>query len=90
MVKTQSHRLYSPEQASLRHSFAVWLKKVLLQARLPGVELPELADLNEVNTLLAEREMEWARQCFGRMLTVQYTSSPVNSLQVHARYLLTT
>jgi predicted transposase YdaD len=38
------------------------LKKVLLPARLPGVELPELGDLNEVNTMLAERVMEWTRQ----------------------------
>jgi hypothetical protein len=50
--------------ASLRRAFAVWLKKVLLPARLPGVELPELADLNEVNTMLAERVMEWTRQWY--------------------------
>jgi hypothetical protein len=62
MVKTLSQWLYAPEQASLRRAFAVWLKRVLLPARLPGVELPELGDLNEVNTMLAERVMEWTRQ----------------------------
>jgi predicted transposase YdaD len=62
MLKTLSLWLYAPEQASLRRAFTVWLKKVLLPARLPGVELPELADLNEVNTMLAERVMEWTRQ----------------------------
>jgi flagellar biosynthesis/type III secretory pathway protein FliH len=62
MVKTLAQWLYAPEQASLRRAFTVWLKKVLLPARLPGVEMPELADLNEVNTMLAERVMEWTRQ----------------------------
>ena len=62
MVKTLNHWLYAPEQASLRRAFTVWLKKVLLPARLPGVDMPELADLNEVNTMLAERVMEWTRQ----------------------------
>jgi hypothetical protein len=62
MVKTLAQWLYAPEQASLRRAFTVWLKKVLLPARLPGVELPELTDLNEVNTMLAERVMEWTRQ----------------------------
>jgi hypothetical protein len=62
MVKTLSQWLYAPEQASLRRAFAVWLKKVLLPARLPGVELPELGDLNEVNTMLAERVKEWTQQ----------------------------
>ncbi|MEJ2406664.1 MAG: hypothetical protein P8171_20695 [Candidatus Thiodiazotropha sp.] len=52
MVKTLAQWLYAPEQASLRRAFTVWLKKVLLPARLPGVEMPELADLNEVNTML--------------------------------------
>jgi hypothetical protein len=62
MVKTLSQWLYAPEQASLRRAFTVWLKKVLLPARIPGVDMPELADLNEVNTMLAERVMEWTRQ----------------------------
>jgi hypothetical protein len=62
MVKTLNHWLYAPEQASLRRAFTVWLKKVLLPARLPGVDLPEVADLNEVNTMLAERVKEWTRQ----------------------------
>jgi hypothetical protein len=62
MVKTLGQWLYAPEQSSLRRAFTVWLKKVLLPARLPGVDMPELADLNEVNTMLAERVMEWTRQ----------------------------
>jgi flagellar biosynthesis/type III secretory pathway protein FliH len=62
MVKTLAHWLYAPEQESLRRAFTVWLKKVLLPARLPGVDVPEMADLNEVNTMLAERVKEWTQQ----------------------------
>jgi flagellar biosynthesis/type III secretory pathway protein FliH len=56
------HWLYAPEQDSLRRAFTVWLKKVLLPARLPGVDVPEMADLNEVNIMLAERVKEWTQQ----------------------------
>jgi flagellar biosynthesis/type III secretory pathway protein FliH len=62
MVKTLNQWLYAPEQASLRRAFTVWLKKVLLPARLPDVEMPDLSDLNEVNTMLAERVKEWTQQ----------------------------
>ncbi len=51
--------LYAPEQASLRRAFTVWIKRVLLPARMPGVNLPEMAELNEVNSILAERVKEW-------------------------------
>jgi hypothetical protein len=62
MLKTLAQWLYAPDQAQLRRAFTVWLKKVLLPARLPDVEMPEMADLNEVNTMLAERVKEWTRQ----------------------------
>ncbi|MEJ2622661.1 MAG: Rpn family recombination-promoting nuclease/putative transposase [Candidatus Thiodiazotropha sp.] len=62
MVKTLNQWLYAPEQASLRRAFTVWLKKVLLPARLPDVEMPDLSDLNEVSTMLAERVKEWTQQ----------------------------
>jgi len=54
--------LYAPEQASLRRAFTVWIKRVLIPARLPGVSLPEIADLNEVDNMLAERVQEWTQQ----------------------------
>ena len=37
--------LEAPEQAELRRAFTVWIKRVLLPARLPGVALPEMGDL---------------------------------------------
>jgi hypothetical protein len=54
--------LQAPEQQSLGRAFTVWIKRVLLPARLPGVELPQLSDLNEVHTMLAERVKQWTEQ----------------------------
>jgi predicted transposase YdaD len=53
--------LQRPEQSSLRQAFAAWVIKVL-SSRLPGVEIPQLADLTEVKSMLAERVEEWTRQ----------------------------
>lgn len=45
-----------------RRAFAVWVRSVLLPGRLPGVELPESADLIEVDAMLAERVVQWTEQ----------------------------
>ena len=54
--------LRGPEDDSLRRAFTVWLRRVLLPARLPGVEIPEVYDLVEMHTMLAERVLEWTQQ----------------------------
>lgn len=54
--------LSTPEQSELRRAFTVWLKRVLLPARLPNVELPFLNDLREMRAMLAERVIEWTEQ----------------------------
>src|SRR5712691_11125900 len=51
-----------PEDDSLRRAFTVWLRRVLLPARLPGVEIPEVQDLVEMHTMLAERVVEWTQR----------------------------
>ncbi len=61
VVETLVEWLAAPAQASLRRAFTVWLKRVLLPARLPGVAVPEVSDLQEVKTMLAERVIEWTR-----------------------------
>jgi hypothetical protein len=48
--------------SDLRRAFTTWLNRVLLPARFPGVEIPALSDLHEVNALLAERVKEWTRE----------------------------
>ena len=54
--------LRQPEQERLRRAFTVWLSRVLLPRKAPGVAVPELGDLQEVNTMLAERVEEWTDQ----------------------------
>jgi Putative transposase, YhgA-like len=54
--------LRAPEDDSLRRAFTVWLRRVLLPARLPGVEIPEVHDLVEMHTMLAERVVEWTQR----------------------------
>ncbi len=53
--------LQAPDQASLRDSLTVWLRRVL-ESRLKGVELPQTQDLQEVDRMLAERIEEWTRR----------------------------
>lgn len=53
--------LAAPEQASVRRAFTVWLKRVFLPGRLPGVEIAEVQDIQEVKSMLAERVKEWTR-----------------------------
>jgi len=62
VIRTLAQWIYAPEQASLRRAFTVWIKRVLLPGKLPEVVLPETADLNEVDNMLAERVQEWTRQ----------------------------
>jgi hypothetical protein len=54
--------LDDPAHAGLRRAFTVWLRRVLLPARLPEVVIPEVQDLVEVHTMLAERVIEWTQQ----------------------------
>ncbi|MGN7613587.1 Rpn family recombination-promoting nuclease/putative transposase [Magnetococcales bacterium HHB-1] len=53
-----------PELFRLRRAFTVWLRRVLLPRRLKGIEgknIPEISDLHEVNTMLAETVQEWVK-----------------------------
>src|SRR5262249_54600849 len=54
--------LRAPEDDSLRRAFTVWLRRVLLPARLPGVEIPEVHDLVEMHSMLAERVGGWTQR----------------------------
>ena len=54
--------LKSPELASIRRAFTVWINRVLLPVRLPGQEVPHVNDLLEVENMLAERVKEWTRE----------------------------
>lgn len=54
--------LRTPELKELRRSFTLWLRQVLLPARVPGVQIPQMGDLEEVKSMLAERVKEWTRE----------------------------
>jgi hypothetical protein len=55
--------LHEPEMAKLRRAFVIWLREVLLPGRVPGAEIPQMADLEEVKkAMLAERVKEWTRE----------------------------
>lgn len=54
--------LQSPEQSGLRRTFTVWLKRVFLPGRMPKVTFDEIQDLQEVQSMLAERVKEWTRE----------------------------
>ncbi|HEX3554184.1 MAG TPA: Rpn family recombination-promoting nuclease/putative transposase [Thermoanaerobaculia bacterium] len=54
--------LQEPELAELKRSFAEWMVEVLLPGRVPGVTIPQVADLQEVRSMLAERVIEWTQQ----------------------------
>ena len=54
--------LQDPAHESVRRAFTVWLKRVLLPGRLPTVSIPEVQDLAEMHSMLAERVMEWTQQ----------------------------
>jgi predicted transposase/invertase (TIGR01784 family) len=54
--------LREPDLAELRRSFTTWLLGVLLPARVPGTVIPQVADLQEVKSMLAERVVEWTHQ----------------------------
>jgi len=55
--------LSTPEQTRLRRSFSIWINRVLLR---PTNELdqqtPEINDLVEIKTMLAERIPQWIRE----------------------------
>ena len=54
--------LGEPGLAELRRSFTSWLVAVLLPGRVPGITIPQVADLQEVKSMLAERVMEWTEK----------------------------
>jgi len=51
--------LKTPEQAGLRRDFTVWLRRVVLPKRQPQIILPEIHDLQEMQTMLAETVQQW-------------------------------
>src|SRR5690349_2550933 len=54
--------LVGSSDEGLRRSVEAWLKRVLLPTRFPGLQVPEVADLQEMQAMLAERAIAWTRE----------------------------
>ncbi len=54
--------LAAPTQTALRRAFVVWLKRVLLPARVPGADIPHVIELQEMQAMLAERVKTWTEE----------------------------
>ncbi|AFL76157.1 Rpn family recombination-promoting nuclease/putative transposase [Thiocystis violascens] len=54
--------LAAPEQTELRRAFVVWLKRVLLPSRVPGVVIPNVIELEELHSMLAETVKTWVEE----------------------------
>jgi hypothetical protein len=54
--------LAAPAQTALRRAFVVWLKRVLLPARVPGADIPNVIELQEMQAMLAERVKTWTEE----------------------------
>ncbi|MCS6785693.1 MAG: Rpn family recombination-promoting nuclease/putative transposase [Thiobacillaceae bacterium] len=61
-VSRLAARLRAPEQASLRRAFTVWINRVVLRRLMPGQDIPEVGELKEIETMLAETVEEWTEQ----------------------------
>ena len=60
VVGDLGRRLPASVHRELRRAFASWLTRVLLPARVPEAAVPELGDLQEVETMLDE--IDWTRE----------------------------
>ncbi|HSU84692.1 MAG TPA: hypothetical protein VLR69_19915, partial [Thermoanaerobaculia bacterium] len=49
-----------PGLEDLRKSFTEWVLKILLPSRIRGIRFPELLDLEEVKSMLAESGFSWS------------------------------
>jgi predicted transposase/invertase (TIGR01784 family) len=54
--------LSTPEQTRLRRSFTIWIKRVLLPAESLEQPIPNINDLAEIKTMLAQRVSEWTSE----------------------------
>jgi hypothetical protein len=59
LVSCLDEWLNKTSQSSLRRAFSRWIKQVVLPVRMPGVEFEAMNDLQEVQSMLAERVKSW-------------------------------
>ncbi len=62
VVEAWMEWLKAPEQADLSRALVAWLRRSLLAGRMPDVDIPEMENLQEARTVLAERVKNWTKQ----------------------------
>ncbi len=62
IVSTLIEVLDDPELRELERDMTTFTRRAILQAKLPGEQIPELRDLQETKTMLAERVASWPKQ----------------------------
>ena len=62
VLETLIDWLQAPEQADLARALVAWLRRSLLASRMPDVDIPEIENLQEARTMLAERVKDWKKQ----------------------------
>lgn len=65
--------LGAPQRLRLRRVFTVWIKRVLLPGRMPGLSLSKVGTVLEAKAMLAERVNEWTQKLLaeGQQMGVQ-------------------
>jgi len=62
IIARLKERLKDKCHDSLRRALAVWLNRVVIRKLVPGENIPELTDLQEIDNMLAERVEQWTRK----------------------------
>lgn len=61
-VKDLIEHVKEPKYLSLRRAFTVWIRRVILRRMVLEEPIPEVADLQEVDNMLAERVTQWTEK----------------------------
>jgi hypothetical protein len=80
--------LSAPQRLRLRRVFTVWIKRVLLPGRMPGLSLSKVGTVLEAKTMLAERVNEWTQKLLaeGQQAGVQVGQAKVLRKQLESRF----
>lgn len=62
VIAALARRLQSPENTELRRALTVWINRIVLKRLIPGTELPQVNELKEIETMLAERVTTWTEK----------------------------
>jgi hypothetical protein len=62
IVSRLTQRMKDPRHDSLRRALVVWMHRVVLRKLIPGDNIPIVQDLQEIDTMLAERVVQWTEK----------------------------